>query len=309
MRSEWKPIHALGKVRLVQGKFEVQKLGATRFDLREPYYIAVASSWPVFIFLGFAFLAVAASLFAGLFLLVPNAVHGLRRGDFPHAFFFSLEIISTAGYGAMVPQNLYGYVVAGVERVVGIAIIPVVTGLLFARFSRARPGIEFASAAVVTTRSGTPELRVRIANYKPTMLTGAHASMSILLKERDRSGEIWRRYHDLPLLRDHLPLFALTWTLMHPIDAASPLRGLTGADLQEAWASLVVTVEARDSRLGRTVENIAVYTADDILFGKHYAAAMSHDLDGATVADITRISDVEDDAPDSDERFDDELSA
>jgi inward rectifier potassium channel len=309
MRSEWKPIHALGKVRLAQGKFEVQKLGATRFDLREPYYIAVASSWPLFILLCLVFLAAAVSLFAGLYLIDPNALQGMPRRDFAHAFFFSLQVISTSGFENVTPHSLYGYVIAGLERVIGIAIIPVVTGLLFARFSRARPGIEFATAAVVTTRSGTPELRVRIANAKSTMLTGARASMSILLKEHDPSGEIWRRYHDLPLLRDHLPLFALTWTVMHPIDAASPLHGLTAADLKEAWASLVVTVEARDSRLGQKVENIAVYTAEDILFGKHYAAAISHDPDGATIADVTRLSEVEDDAPTGGGSSEDEPSA
>ncbi len=305
MRSEWKPY---GKVRLAQGKFEVQKLGATRFDLREPYYIAVASSWPVFTLLCLGFLLAAVTLFAGLFLLDPDALQGMPRGDFAHAFFFSLQLISTAGFEAVTPHSLYGYVIAGAERVIGIAIIPVVTGLLFARFSHARPGIEFAQSAVVTTRSGAPELRVRIANAKSTMLTGARASMSILLKERDPSGEIWRRYHDLPLLRDHLPLFALTWTVMHPIDETSPLHGLDAADLKDAWANLVVTVEARDSRLGQKVENIAVYNADDILFGKHYAAAMSHDRDGATLADVTRLHEVEDDAPDGERSSESDLS-
>jgi inward rectifier potassium channel len=140
------------------------------------------------------------------------------------------------------------------------------------------------------------------------MLTGARASMSVLLKEHDPSGEIWRRYHDLPLVRDHLPLFALTWTVMHPIDAASPLYGLGAADLGEAWASLVVTVEARDSRLGQKVENIAVYAAEDILFGKHYAAAFRHDADGATVADVTLLDEVEDDEPEGERSSEGELS-
>src|ERR1700734_2532283 len=106
---QWKAAQTPRKVRLVQGRFEVQKVGAVRFDLREPYYIAISSSWPIFIALGLALLISAVSLFAGLFLLDPKSFQGVARCYFAHAFFFSLQVISTAGFGVMSPDSLYGY--------------------------------------------------------------------------------------------------------------------------------------------------------------------------------------------------------
>ena len=210
-------------VRIQQGNFAVSKIGATTFDLRDPYYIAIASSWSVFIAIALGLLVTVVALFAFLFLLDPRSVQGVARGDFAHLFLFSLEVISTAGFGVMSPDSLYGYCVAGVERVIGIAILPVVTGILLVRFSRARSGIIFADAAVITTKDGAPELRVRIANGKSVMLTSATAKLVILLMTRDSQGEAWRRYHDLELVRDNLPLFALTWTLDSPDRRAEPV--------------------------------------------------------------------------------------
>lgn len=50
-----------------------------------------------------------------------------------------------------------------------------------------------------------------------------------------------------------------------------------------------------DAHVGHHVESIGVYQAGDIIFGKHYAAAMEHDREGATVADIRRLNLLEDD--------------
>src|SRR3569623_556739 len=131
-------------VQLRQGNFRVAKLGATRFDLREPDYIAIASPWPVFFLLAFAVLATIVGVFALLYVVRPDAIQGAGNNDLPHALFFSLQVISPAGFGGMSPESTYGYVVAAVERVAGIANLPLVTGILLERFSRTRPGIFFA---------------------------------------------------------------------------------------------------------------------------------------------------------------------
>ena len=283
-------------VRVRQGNFRVAKLGATRFDLREPYYIAIASSWPTFLFLAFLVLVIAVGLFALLYRLGPGAIQGTGGTDFAHAFFFSLQVISTAGFGAMAPGSTYGFVIAGIERVVGIAILPLVTGILLVRFSRSRSGIMFADRAVVTRRTGSPMLMIRVGNCKSTLLTGAEARVSILLKEQDASGEVWRRYHDLDLVRSRLPLFALTWTLIHRIDESSPLIGLDAHDVEARWALLVVSIKATDARVAHTVENIADYDHHAILFDQRYSPVMAYEDDGTTTADLRRISDVIEDA-------------
>jgi inward rectifier potassium channel len=40
-----------------------------------------------------------------------------------------------------------------------------------------------------------------------------------------------RRFYDLQLARQRSPIFAMTFTVMHPIDPASPLWGATASSL------------------------------------------------------------------------------
>jgi inward rectifier potassium channel len=284
-------------VRIRHGSFEVAKLGASRFDPRDPYYLAITSSWPIFLAAAATLLIIVNTVFALLYLAQPGAVTGVRQDDFVRAFFFSLEVISTAGFGLMAPASLYGFIVAGAERVLGITLIPVATGLLLVRFSRPGAGILFADNAVICRHEGQSTLMVRIANGRLTMLTGASASIALLRREIEANGETFRRYHALPLVNDRLPLFPITWTLMHNIDETSPLSGIDSAGLEEIWARLIVTVEAKDGRLGRQVEDIASYSHETIMFGKRYAGVVTHDKDGGTTADLTRISLVEEAAP------------
>jgi inward rectifier potassium channel len=44
---------------------------------------------------------------------------------------------------------------------------------------------------------------------------------------RGSDGQLFRQIYELPLTRSQLPLFTLTWTLMHSIGTASPLLGTT----------------------------------------------------------------------------------
>jgi hypothetical protein len=64
---------------------------------------------------------------------------------------------------------------------------------------------------------------IRIANGRPHALTDAHARLTALFNEWSKEGQFYRRIYDLPLIRAHVPIFGLTWTLMHEIDEKSPL--------------------------------------------------------------------------------------
>ena len=53
-------------------------------------------------------------------------------------FYFSIETLATVGYGDMHPATDYGHLVATVEIFTGMCFLAVMTGLIFARFSRPR---------------------------------------------------------------------------------------------------------------------------------------------------------------------------
>jgi len=270
--------------------FDLRKKGVARFDFRDPYHLAVTLSWPAFIIGAFVTLLGLNGIFAFLYTLRPGAVENLAPGNFLRAFFFSLETLTTVGYGEMAPASTYGHSVASGEMIVGMAFTAIFTGLLFVRFSKPHAIIIFPDRAVVTTRNSDLTLMIRIANGRLTMLTHATAKLTMFVLEITEEGHAFRKVTDLRLERDQLPIFPLTWTLMHSIDTASPLHGLSAADLKQREARFFITVEARDVDLGSLIQDIGALTHEQIIFNKRYAEAVSIDEAGRTIADLSRLS-------------------
>jgi inward rectifier potassium channel len=114
------------RVRL--GSYELKKLGISRFDVRDPYHLAIASSWRAYLLGLFALYLSVSLVFALLFWLVPGSVANARPGSFADAVFFSIETIGTVGYGEMYPASFYGHVVASTEIACGLAFVAILTG-------------------------------------------------------------------------------------------------------------------------------------------------------------------------------------
>lgn len=277
------------------GGVELVKRGVTRFDLRDPYHLAIELSWRGF---ALVFIGAAISLnviFALLYLASPGCIANARPGYFPDAFFFSIETLATVGYGVMAPATAYGHVISAIEILTGTAFTAIMTGLLFVRFSKPRPKILFAEKAVIALHNGAPTLMLRIANGRMTLLTDASARLGVLLQERSAEGQRFRRVQDLTLSSESIPLFPLTWTLVHVIDAESPLRGYDAERLEREEAQLFLTVEARDYVLGAFVYDIRIYNHAHVFYGARYAEAITIDDGGRYVADLSRLSVIEPD--------------
>ncbi len=270
--------------------FDVHKSGISQFDVRDPYHFAVTISWPVFAITLLSSGLIINLVFAVLYLARPGAVQNLAPGDYPMAFFFSLETLATVGYGEMAPASLYGHAVAGAEILVGMTFTAIMTGLLFVRFSKPKARFVFADKAVIAIHNGQPTFMLRIANGRFTMLTHAIANIGILLAETTREGQLYRAVHDLKLVRSQAPIFPLTWTLMHVIDEVSPLYGMDAPALALLDARLVLTLDARDTALGAAIQDIRTYTHAQVIFGMRYADAVWTDDTGRTTADLSRLS-------------------
>ena len=145
----------IARVRL--GSYEFKKVGISRFDVRDPYHLAITLTWPEYLLALFLLYLAANLIFAMLFWLVPGSVAPGPR-SFVDALFFSIETIATVGYGEMYPATLYGHVVASTEIVCGLAFTAILTGLTFVRFSRPRAKLVFAANPVVAMHNGLPTL-------------------------------------------------------------------------------------------------------------------------------------------------------
>ena len=290
----------MARVRL--GSYEFKKKGVSRFDLRDPYHLAIALTWPQFLVSLLVFYLSVNLVFATLFWLAPGSIEHARPGSFFDAFFFSIETVATVGYGDMYPATLYGHLIASVEIVCGLAFTAILAGLTFVRFSRPRAKLIFAANPVVAMHRGKLTLMVRIANARTAVLTDAMARLNILLSEIGVDGRVLHRAQELRLERTHLPIFPLFWTLMHVLDERSPLHGYDSTRAIEANAQVFVTIEARDPMLATTVHDLRNYSAKEIRFGMRYADALTTAQDGTPVLDLTRIGALEPDAGDGPEQ-------
>ena len=294
------PADRAARVRL--GSYEFQKKGISRFDLRDPYHLAVALTWPRFLAALLALYLAVNVVFATLFWLVPGSVANARPGSFSDAFFFSIETLATVGYGKMYPTTLLGHMVASIEIVCGLAFTAILTGLTFVRFSRPRAKLIFAANPVVAMHNGKPTLMMRIGNGRTAVLTDAKAQLNVLLTETITEGKVFRRAQELRLERAHIPIFPLYWTLMHVLDERSPLNGYDAARAVEANAQVFVAIEARDPTLAATVQDIRNYPAEAIRFGMRYTEAITTARDGTPVLDLTAIGALEPDVGDRQEQ-------
>ena len=274
----------------------VTKTGTSRFDWRDPYHLALRISWPAFI-LGLVGVNLAINIvFAGLYFAVPGSIVGPNGIHLLDAFFFSFETLATVGYGTMSPGNLYGHIVATAEIICGMGFTAILTGLTFVRFSRPRAKIVYADSAVITPYNGQPTLMVRIGNGRLDPLADTGARLTALLFERTAEGQGYRHSHDLRLRMARLPVFALTWTIMHTIDETSPLHGIDAAWVAERNLVLFLNLEARDPALAAIVHDVHQYGPDNIACGHRYTDAVST-VDGRIVADLSLISAMEPSPP------------
>ncbi len=274
------------------GRHEISlsKLGARRFNLRDPYHLAVSLPWPGFVMVMLAGWLAINLVFASLYMLRPGDVANSPAGSFADMFFFSIETLATVGYGVMSPVTIYSHIVSAVEVVTGTAFTAIVTGLLFVRFSRAKPDILSADHAVVSMRNGHPTLMLRIVNRRDTMMSSATARLFVLIAEQTAEGRPFRRIHELHLEQEHLPLFIMPWTLMHVIAEKTPLHGHDVETLAGSGIRLFLTIEVRDHALSSLVYDIKDYAAEDIRFGKRFADMVSETEAGGAIADLSRIS-------------------
>ncbi len=280
--------------RLVQresGSLPVVRLNRQR-QWRDAYHRLLTFSWPRFFLLMAAWYIGANVLFAVLYLLDPNGIAEARPGSFEDAFFFSVQTVATIGYGVMHPQTLYANLVMTLETLCGLIGFAVMTGLIFARFSRPTARILFSDVAVIAPHNGVPTLSFRCANQRLNQILEATVGLTVLRDETSREGKTMRRFHDLKLLRQRTPVFALTWSVMHPIDASSPLHGLTAQDMIDEELEIVVILTGVDETFAQPIQARHSYLAEDICWDHHFVDIMLTLEDGRTGIDYSRFHDV-----------------
>ena len=286
--SPRRPRRPRARVRDVAGRRIIAE-GLERNVWTDLYFNAMTMSWPAFVAaLAAAFVALN-FVFAVIYDLGDAPIANAREGSLADLFFFSVETTSTVGYGDMHPQTIYGHVVATAENFTGLLLLAMMTGLVFARFSRPRARILFAKNPVVTKHNGVTTLIFRMANARSNFITEATAKLWMLSPTVTEEGQRLIGFERLRLLRSENPTFALSWTLFHPIDEQSPLFGKDEDGLAESMSNFVVSIAGFDETSGQIVRARDVFAAQDLRFGHEYLDFIWVDEHGMRHIDYAKI--------------------
>ena len=256
------------------------------------FHQCMAMSWGRLALWYGAYMLAVNLVFAVLFWLVPGSITGARSPDFAEIFFFAFEVFGTVSFGGFLPGNLYGHAVAMTEIIIGIASFAVMTGLSFARFTRPRAHVLFARHPVMTERDGQWTLSLRVANSRHNFLSDAQAKVWYIATMGEGADRI-RRFQRLALERDDSPLFALSWTLFHRVDASSPLFGETPDSLTARRAGFSVIISGHDETYGQEVRSRHYYEYDDLRWHHRLTDIFSYHGDGVEHVDFGRFHEVE----------------
>lgn len=279
--------------RVTIGRYEFLIQGLSRNVLRDLFHHFMTVGWPRLFATLAAFFLSFDLLFGLLYHLAPGCIANLNPPGFAGAFFFSVETFATVGYGDMHPQTLYGHLVAMVEIFAGLMSLALITGIMFARFSRPRARFLFTRNAVVRPIDGKTTFVVRAANERQNIVQDASAQLRLLYDDTTAEGMGIRRIVDLPLVRSQHPSFALGWTLMHVIDDASPLCSETAQSLREKDASIILSVSGTDDTTGQVLSARTEYTSEDIHWNAAFPDLLQEAEDGTLNVDYRRFDQVE----------------
>lgn len=291
------------RVRLLNpdGTFNVKRAGIRSPRSLAPYHALLAMGWGRFLaLLGAFYLAVNAVFAVGYVACGPGALLGpgfavvdRPLSMFLRAYFFSVETFGTIGYGHVAPIGLAANVLITIESFIGLLSAALATGLVFARFSRPNVAVVYSRNAVIAPYRGITAFMFRCANERSSQLVDVTVRL-IYTHIELRNGLRVREFTTLPLEFEKVTFFALSWTVVHPVDENSPLRGRSAQDLIDNEAEFLVLLSGDDETFSQEVHSRTSYRGDEIVWNARFRPIfVESPNEGVMGMDLSRIDDFE----------------
>jgi inward rectifier potassium channel len=230
------------------------------------------------------------AIFAGLYWVAGGVAHA--HAGLVDYFYFSVQTMGTIGYGAMFPESQAANLLVVLESAVSLVFTALVTGLVFAKFSRPTARVLFSRHATIAPMNGQPTLQFRLGNMRTNRIVEAQVRLALVRTELTAEGKTFYRMIDLELSRDRILSLARAWTVMHPIGASSPLCGASPESLKRDEVELLVTVSGTDDTWMQQVHSSHRYLDTDIIWGARHQDIVT-DAGDHIVLDMTRFHEIE----------------
>jgi inward rectifier potassium channel len=275
------------------GSFNLVRVG----EKKSLFHSLVTMKWWKFFLTIVGTYVVVNMLFASIYLLIDFNGIGMTSdyqvtNKFLIASFFSVQTLTTVGYGSLYPLSEVVSMVASVEALTGLMIFAIFTGLMYGRFSKPSPGIRFSKNMVYAPYKQNNALMFRVANERNHNLTELEARilMSVIVEENGRSA---RKYQVLELENSRITYFPLNWTLVHYIDEKSPLYGMTKTDFEGIDLEMMIMIKGYNETAAQSFHAKSSYTENEIVWNAKFKVPYHFREDGVTVFVLDKIDDYE----------------
>lgn len=280
------------------GTFNVRRTGLGEFSPRNLYHFLLTMNWAQFLGLvlllyflsNVVFGLVYSSLGAESLVDTSNepTVNMFLRG-----FFFSVQTFATIGYGTIHPVGIVPNLVVTIESYYSLLANALITGLVFARFSRPTAKIIFSKTAIIAPYKNIDGFMFRLVNSRKNQLIELRAQV-LFSRFVEKDGTQIRTFDLLKLERERVSFLPLAWTIVHPIDENSPMFGLTEEDFEKSDVEILVILSAMDETFAQTVHTRTSYKLKEIKFGYKFANLYNELKDNESISiDIRKLSQIE----------------
>ena len=283
------------------GTYNYARIGLPFYQTFNVFHFLITAKWHRLMFVILLWYSVVNLIFVSVYYAsgvdgLTGMVYRTDMDKFWEVYFFSAQTLTTVGYGRLNPMSFSASAIASFEALVGLMSFALITGILYARFSKAPSILIFSKKAVVAPFTFQGQditgLMFRVANTYNTSLMNMKAQVTLSVLDcdtLDALGRPTRRFIPIALERDTITFFPSSWTIVHPIDENSPFYGMTHADFQKSMPEMMILMSGFDETFDQNVFIRYSYSIDEIEWGAKFIKIFGFDTEGQAVVDLGNL--------------------
>jgi inward rectifier potassium channel len=268
------------------GSINVKRKGLPIIRPYDLYHSLITITWTKFLALTAGSFFLINFFFAFIYNYLSRAAvsaiaveDGIQR--FWDSFFFSVQTMTTVGYGVMSPVSNGAKILSSLESFIGLLGIALITGVLYGRFSRPKTKIKYSKNVLIAPYRKGKALMFKMANQRSSKLI--EAEVTVVFSYSKGGKQVFEK---LPLELEKINFFALSWTVVHPIDDKSPLQNFDPS----AEAEVVILVKAFDDTFSQIVYSRMSYLSNEFIWDAKFNSAIKEE-DGQMMIDLRKLDD------------------
>jgi len=267
----------------LDGTFNVKHINKKK-SINEAYTYLIGTSWLRFFVILLAVFTVINLFFASIYFLLGVQHISVKPTvpivDFFNAIFFSVQTMTTLGYGHYSPLSIQTGIVSSIEAILGLISFAFITGLLYRRFSKPHANIKFSSSFILCKHKGEKALMFRLMSRRRGLVIEPEIRVSLSLSVLDDHGVLKNEFYSIPLEREKISYLPTTWTLVHTINEESPLKKYSNKEIKELQGELLILFSYHDEHYNEKLYQVHSYVFKNLKIGYVFKKAYYYNENG-----------------------------